>query len=72
MLFVILCRWLQERKEAASLFASKEAEEEAKKESVKTFVPGEIPNDEPKEEEPPKPAGPTPEQIIAIKVLSPS
>ncbi|KAK1407128.1 hypothetical protein QVD17_38739 [Tagetes erecta] len=57
----------KERLEAAKLFASKEAEEEAKKLSVKTFVPGEVPNDEPKEEEPAKPVGPTPEQIIAIK-----
>ncbi|KAI3820623.1 hypothetical protein L1987_08171 [Smallanthus sonchifolius] len=57
----------KERIEAAKLFVSKEAEEEAKKESVKTFVPGEVPTDEPKEEEPSKPVGPTPEQIIAIK-----
>ncbi|KAK9080591.1 hypothetical protein SSX86_000349 [Deinandra increscens subsp. villosa] len=57
----------KERIEAAKLFASKEAEEEAKKESVRTFVPGEVPTDEPKEEEPSKPVGPTPEQIIAIK-----
>lgn len=59
----------KERIEAASLFASEEAEEEAKKESVKTFVPGEVPSvpEESKEEEPSKPVGPTPEQIIAIK-----
>ncbi|KAI3686325.1 hypothetical protein L1987_79999 [Smallanthus sonchifolius] len=57
----------KERIEADKLFVSKEAEEEAKKESVKTFVPGEVPTDEPKEEEPSKPVGPTPEQIIAIK-----
>ncbi|KAI7731874.1 hypothetical protein M8C21_032238 [Ambrosia artemisiifolia] len=56
-----------ERVEAAKLFVSEEAEEEAKKQSVKTFVPGEVPTDEPKEEEPSKPVGPTPEQIIAIK-----
>ncbi|MFS7925903.1 hypothetical protein Hanom_Chr04g00290681 [Helianthus anomalus] len=61
-----------ERIEAARLFASKEAEEKAKMESVKTFVPGEVPTEEPKEEEPSKPVGPTPEQIIAIKVLSSS
>ncbi|KAL8243526.1 hypothetical protein R6Q59_009784 [Mikania micrantha] len=57
----------KERTEAGKLFASKEAEEEAKKESVKTFVPGEVPTNEPKEEEPSKPVGPTPEQILAIK-----
>ncbi|CAH1428573.1 unnamed protein product [Lactuca virosa] len=59
----------KERVEAASLFASEKAEEEAKKESVKTFVPGEVPSahEESKEEEPSKPVGPTPEQIIAIK-----
>lgn len=36
---------------------------------MKTFVPGEVATDEPKEEEPAKQVGPTPEQIIAIKVL---
>ncbi|XP_071703026.1 U2 small nuclear ribonucleoprotein A' isoform X2 [Rutidosis leptorrhynchoides] len=57
----------KERIEATKLFASEEAEEEAKKESARTFVPGEVPTEEPMEEEPSKPAGPTPEQIIAIK-----
>ncbi|XP_076939679.1 U2 small nuclear ribonucleoprotein A'-like [Bidens hawaiensis] len=57
----------KEQIEAAKLFVSEEAEEEAKKESVKTFVPGEVATDEPKEEEPAKPVGPTPAQIIAIK-----
>lgn len=53
------------------MFASKEAEEEAKKESVKTFIPGEIPSvqEVSKEEQVPKTAAPTPEQIVAIKVL---
>lgn len=52
------------------MFASEEAEEEAKKVSVKTFVPREVQNapEAAKEEQPPKPVGPTPEQIIAIKV----
>lgn len=52
------------------MFASEEAEEEAKKVSVKTFVPGEVQNapEAAKGEQPPKPVGPTPEQIIAIKV----
>lgn len=52
------------------MFASKEAEEEVKRESAKTFVPGEIPSTEDvaKEEQAPKPAAPTPEQILAIKV----
>lgn len=59
----------KERVEANNLFASEEAEEEAKRESAKTFVPGEVPptEDVPKEEQPPKPAAPTPEQILAIK-----
>ncbi|PHT29297.1 U2 small nuclear ribonucleoprotein A' [Capsicum baccatum] len=59
----------KERLEASKLFASQEAEELVKKESVKTSVPVEVaaPAEEPKEDQPPKPAGPTPEQIIAIK-----
>ncbi|GAA0156421.1 RNA splicing factor [Lithospermum erythrorhizon] len=59
----------KERMEAKKLFASEEAEEEAKKVSAKTIVPGEVPNtpEVSKEEQPSKPVGPTPEQIIAIK-----
>ncbi|XP_068665843.1 U2 small nuclear ribonucleoprotein A'-like [Aristolochia californica] len=59
----------KERAEAERLFASKEAEEEVKKESAKTFTPVEVPNvpEVPKEVQKPKAAGPTPEQIIAIK-----
>ncbi|GJR27943.1 putative reverse transcriptase domain-containing protein [Tanacetum coccineum] len=57
----------KERIEASKLFASEEAEKEAQKESVKTVVPGEVTTEEPMEEEPSKPVGPTPEQIIAIK-----
>ncbi|PWA91865.1 U2 small nuclear ribonucleoprotein A [Artemisia annua] len=57
----------KERIEASKLFASEEAEKEAQKESVKTVVPGEVTAEEPMEEEPSKPVGPTPEQIIAIK-----
>ncbi|KAK4486228.1 hypothetical protein RD792_008898, partial [Penstemon davidsonii] len=59
----------KERAEANKLFASKEAEEEAKRESVKTVVPNEIPSTKgaDKEEQTPKPAAPTPEQILAIK-----
>ncbi|XP_068661121.1 U2 small nuclear ribonucleoprotein A'-like isoform X1 [Aristolochia californica] len=59
----------KERAEAERLFASKEAEEEVKKESAKMLTPVEVPNvpEVPKEELKPKAAGPTPEQIIAIK-----
>ncbi|KAL3818453.1 hypothetical protein ACJIZ3_004358 [Penstemon smallii] len=59
----------KERAEANKLFASKEAEEEAKRESVKTVVPNEIPSSKgaDKEEQTPKPAAPTPDQILAIK-----
>lgn len=59
----------KERVEANNLFASEEAEEEVKRESANTFVPGEVPSTEDvaKEEQPPKPAAPTPEQILAIK-----
>ncbi|KAL3529021.1 hypothetical protein ACH5RR_008343 [Cinchona calisaya] len=59
----------KERLEANGLFASQEAEEEAKKVSAKTFVTGEVLStpEVPKEELPPKPAAPTPEQILAIK-----
>jgi U2 small nuclear ribonucleoprotein A' len=62
---------LQERAEAEHLFSSKEVEEEAKRESVKTFTPGEIPNipEVAEEQQAPKVVAPTPEQIIAIKVL---
>lgn len=56
--------------EAATLFASKEVEEEAKRESEKVFTPGEVQNvQEVAEEQAPKVVAPTPEQIIAIKVL---
>ncbi|KAK4436729.1 U2 small nuclear ribonucleoprotein A' [Sesamum alatum] len=59
----------KERVEAKNLFASEEAEEEVIRESAKTFVPGDIPStqDVTKEEQAPKPAAPTPEQILAIK-----
>ncbi|XP_051136409.1 U2 small nuclear ribonucleoprotein A' [Andrographis paniculata] len=58
----------KERAEANALFASEEAEEEAKRESAKTFVPGEVLSiQDVAREEPPKPAAPTPEQILAIK-----
>lgn len=61
---------LQERMEAASLFASEEMEEEAKKESMKTLMPVEVPNvSEEEEQQTPKVVAPTPEQIIAIKVF---
>uniref|UniRef100_A0A2P2KWD3 U2 small nuclear ribonucleoprotein A n=1 Tax=Rhizophora mucronata TaxID=61149 RepID=A0A2P2KWD3_RHIMU len=60
----------KEREEAEKLFSSKEVEEEVKKESVKTFTPGEVPNvSEVAGENHPKMVAPTPEQIIAIKVL---
>lgn len=57
--------------EAATLFASKEMEEEAKKESKNTVTPVEVPNvsDVAEEQQTPKVVAPTPEQIIAIKVL---
>lgn len=53
------------------MFASKEVEEEAKQEPLKTFTPGEMPNAlEPAEEQQiPKVVGPSPEELIAIKVL---
>lgn len=56
--------------EASKLFASQEAEELIKKEAVKTSVPVEVaaPTEEPKADQASKPVGPTPEQIIAIKV----
>lgn len=59
----------KERLEANNMFASEEAEEEAKRVSVKTFASGEVPSppEAAKEEQPSKPVGPTPEQIIAIK-----
>lgn len=57
--------------EAENLFASKEVEEELKKESAKTLSPKEAPNvsEVAEEEQTPKLVAPTPEQIIAIKVL---
>ncbi|KAG2706325.1 hypothetical protein I3843_05G088300 [Carya illinoinensis] len=59
----------KERMEARNLFASKEVEEEIKKESAKTVTPVEVPkvSEVSEEEQTPKVAGPTPEQIIAIK-----
>ncbi|CAH9142762.1 unnamed protein product [Cuscuta epithymum] len=59
----------QERLEANNLFALPEDEEKAKEQSVKTIVPGEVSatTDLPKEQQVPKPAAPTPQQIIAIK-----
>ena len=53
------------------MFASKEVEEEARRESVKTFTPGEVPNvlEGAEEQQAPKVVAPTPDQIIAIKVL---
>lgn len=55
--------------EARNLFASKEVEEEIKKESTK--IPVEVPrvSEVSEEEKTPKVSAPTPEQIIAIKVL---
>lgn len=61
---------LQERVAAAKKFHSKEAEEEAKKVPAKTFTPG-LPDAQDITMEPqgPKVVAPTPEQIIAIKVV---
>lgn len=50
------------------MFASEEAEEEVKRESAK-IVPAEIPQEAEKEEQTPKVSAPTPEQILAIKVI---
>lgn len=57
--------------EAQTLFSSKEVEEETKKVSAKTFVPTEVPNvsDVAEEQQTPKVVAPTPEQIMAIKVI---
>ena len=61
---------LQERVAAAKKFHSKEAEEEAKKVPAKTFTPG-LPDAQDITMEPqgPKVVAPTPEQIMAIKVI---
>ena len=55
--------------EAEILFASKEIEE-IQRTPAKTFSPGRPPNvsEVTEEQETPKVVGPTPEQIIAIKV----
>ena len=52
------------------MFASKEVEEEAKKEVAKAPAPIEVQNDAADEQQSAKVVGPTPEQILAIKVLS--
>ncbi|XP_031490603.1 U2 small nuclear ribonucleoprotein A' isoform X1 [Nymphaea colorata] len=60
----------KERAEAENMFVSSDVQENIKKESAKTFTPGEVPPIVPEvseEQQPPKAAGPTPEQIIAIK-----
>lgn len=54
--------------EASNLFASKEVEEEAKKESTKAVEVPSVP-EVAEEQQTPKVSAPTPEQIIAIKVL---
>lgn len=64
---------LQERQEAGKLFATENGEPSKTPAPAKTFVPGEIPLDEqpeavPMKVEEPSRKGPTPEQIIAIKV----
>ena len=68
---------LQERQEAKKLFATENGQPaEDTPPPAKTFVPGEIPSDDlpeneeiPAEVEEPSRKGPTPEQIIAIKVM---
>lgn len=65
---------LQEREEAGKLFATENGEPSKTPAPAKTFVPGEIPVDEqpeavPMKVEEPSRKGPTPEQIIAIKVF---
>lgn len=60
--------------EAKNLFSSKEVEEDAKKESPRTFTPVEVRNvleAVAEEQQTPKVTAPTPEQIIAIKVIWP-
>lgn len=71
LIFIVLLHGSQERLEAENLFASKEAEEEIKKESTKTVAPKEVPNvsEVAEEEQMSKVVAPTPEQILAIKVL---
>lgn len=66
---------LQERQEAKKLFATENGRSVTALPTspAKTFVPGEIPGDDipetiPAEVEEPSRKGPTPEQIIAIKV----
>ena len=66
---------LQERQEAKKLFATENGQpaEAPPPIPARTFVPGEIPSDDnpetvPAEVEEPSRKGPTPEQIIAIKV----
>lgn len=66
--------FLQEREEARKLFATENGQPaKAPPSPAKTFVPGEIPSDDVPETLPalveePSRKGPTPEQIIAIKV----
>jgi hypothetical protein len=68
---------LQERQEAKKLFATENGQpDKATPPPAKTFVPGEIPSDDlpeteevPVQVEEPSRKGPTPEQIIAIKVM---
>lgn len=51
------------------MFGTKGAEAEAKKITAKTFVPGEVaPSVEPPQPEEAPRTGPTPEQMVAIKV----
>lgn len=65
---------LQERQEAKKLFATENGQlSKAPPSPPKTFIPGEIPSDDLPETEPvpveePSRKGPTPEQLIAIKV----
>ncbi|XP_057424536.1 U2 small nuclear ribonucleoprotein A' isoform X2 [Lotus japonicus] len=61
----------KERLEAKNLFASEEVIEKVQKTPVKTISPGETPNvsEATEDQQTPKVVAPTPEQIIAIKVL---
>lgn len=65
---------LQERQEAGNLFDAENGQSTKAPTPVKTFVPGEIPVDilpevVPAEVDEPSRKGPTPEQLIAIKVI---
>ena len=64
----------QERQEAGKLFATENGQPTKALTPAKTFVPGEIPVDilpevVPAKVEEPSRKGPTPEQLIAIKVI---